>query len=168
MNLKNKILIVGISASGKSVFSRELGKRTGIPVTYVDALMWKPGWNYVGKEEIIRLLDEASKEPKWIIEGFIHKQALPSMLERADTVIYLDYPRVLISWRYIKRCWMHRKNPRQELPGSPDKFSFSFLMKIWSNKEVYWLNRYLKEMHDQEKFIMLTSPKEAKALLHKL
>ena len=87
------------------------------------------------------------------------------MLERATTIIYLDYPRILVSWRYIKRSWMHRKNPRTELQGSPDKFSFKFLLKIWSKKEVYWLNRYLNEMPSQDKLIRLTSPRKAKTIL---
>jgi len=165
MKTGKKILVVGTSASGKSVFSRELGRCAGIPVIYIDALMWKPGWNYVGKEEIIKLLDEASQNQEWIIEGFIHKQALPFMLERANTIIYLDYSRFVTSWRYIKRSWMHNKNPRLELEGSPDKFSFKFLMKIWSKKEVYWLDIYLKELPNQVKLIRLTSPQKAKTML---
>jgi adenylate kinase family enzyme len=168
MNLRKKILVVGISASGKSVFSRELSKRTSIPVVYVDALMWKPGWNYIGKEEIIKLLDEASQDQEWIIEGFIHKQALPFMLERATAIIYLDYPRLVVSWRYIKRSWIHRRTPRPELEGSPDKFSFKFLIKIWSKKEVYWLDRYLKEMSDQTKLIKLATLKQAKSFFQKI
>ncbi|MBI2030393.1 hypothetical protein HYT05_02115 [Candidatus Kaiserbacteria bacterium] len=165
MNLGNKILVVGVSASGKSVFSRALGKCTGIPVTYVDALMWKPGWNYIGDEETIALLDEVSQGTKWIIEGFIDKKAQPFVIERADTIIYLDYSRIVTAWRYIKRSWMHRKDPRPELEGSPDTFSFEFLVRVWKRKEVYYLNKSLAAMSDQSKLIRLTSPRQAKTFL---
>lgn len=165
MNLGKKILIVGVSASGKSVFARELGKYTGIPVTHVDAFMWKPGWNYVGDEVTIKLLDKVSQRPEWIIEGYIDKEAQPFVLERADTIIYLDYPRIVVVWRYIKRSWMHRKDPRPELDGSPDKFSFEFLMRVWKKKEVYYLNKSLAAMPNQSKLIKLASPKEAQNLL---
>lgn len=167
MRLGKKILVVGVSASGKSVFSRELGQRTGISVTYVDALMWKPGWNYIGDEATVKLLDEASQRSEWIIEGFIDKKAQPFMLERADTIIYLDYSSIVTVWRYIKRSWKHRKDPRPELEGSPDKFSFEFLVLIWQKKEVYWLNKSLATMSDQTKLIKLTSPKEANTFLQK-
>lgn len=165
MKLGKKILVVGVSASGKSIFARELGKHTGIPVTYVDALMWKPGWNYIGDEATIKLLEEVSQRPEWIIEGYIDKQAQPFVLERADTVIYLDYPRMVTAWRYLKRSWKHRKDPRPELEGSPDKFSFEFLLRIWKKKEVYYLNKSLAATSDQNKLIKLTSPKKAGALL---
>lgn len=165
MNLGKKILVVGVSASGKSVFSRKLGKRMGIPVTYVDAIMWKPGWNYIGDEPTIRLLDEVSQRPEWIIEGYIDKKAQPFVLERADTIIYLDYASIIAAWRYIKRSWMHRKDPRPELEGSPDKFSFEFLMLVWQKKEVYWLNKSLASMPNQSKLTKLASPKEAETLL---
>lgn len=156
---------MGVSASGKSVFSRELGRRTGLPVTYIDTLMWKPGWNYVGDEATIKLLDEVSKRSEWIIEGFIEKEAQPFMLERANTIIYLDYPSIVSAWRYIKRSWKHRKDPRPELEGSPDKFSFEFLIRIWEKKEVYWLNKSLATMADQTKLMRLTSPQQAECFL---
>jgi adenylate kinase family enzyme len=168
MKLGNKILVVGVSASGKSVFSRELGQRMGIPVTYMDALMWKPGWNHIGNEATVKLLDEISKHSEWIIEGYVQKEALPFILERADTIIYLDYPRIVTAWRYIKRSWMHRKDPRPELEGSPDKFSFEFLVRIWKKKEVYYFNKSLTAMPNQEKLVKLESPKEAKVLLREI
>lgn len=168
MKQGKKILIVGTSASGKSIFSRELSRRTGIPVTHVDALMWKPGWDYVGDEATIKLLNEASQHPEWIIEGFIEKEALPFMLERADTIIYLDYPSIIPVWRYIKRSWKHRKDPRPELEGSPDKFNFEFLIRVWKKKEVYWLNRFLATMPDKNKLTKLASPGQAKAFLQKI
>lgn len=168
MRLGKKILVIGVSASGKSIFSRELGQRTGIPITHMDALMWKPGWNYIGDEATVKLLDEISNRSEWIIEGYVQKKALPFILERADTIIYLDYPRIVTAWRYIKRSWMHRKDPRIELEGSPDKFSFEFFVRIWKKKEVYYFNKSLTAMPNQEKLVKLESPKEAKVLLREI
>ena len=130
MKLGNKILVVGVSASGKSVFSRELGQLTGILVTHVDAIMWKPGWSYIERDTTVKLITEVSQSSQWIIEGFILKEVLFSILEKADSIIYLDYSRPVTAWRYIKRYFQHRKNPRPELEGSPDQFSFEFLIKI--------------------------------------
>lgn len=165
MNLENKIAIVGVSASGKSTFARSLAAKTNLPLTHMDAVMWQPGWNYIGDEETIRKLNEVSSQEKWIIEGYIDKGAYETVFSQADTIVYLDYPRHVAAWRYIKRWFKHRKHPRPELEGSPEKFSFTFLKLVWEKREVYHLNNFLQKMSHQEKILKLTSPRKAKTFL---
>jgi predicted kinase len=114
------------------------------------------------------MLHEISERPEWIIEGYIEKEAQSVVFERADTIIYLDYPRFIPAWRYIKRCWMHRNNPRPELEGSPDKFSFEFLSRVWMKKEMISLNKFLVSMSIKNKIVTLQSPKETKLFLENL
>jgi adenylate kinase family enzyme len=161
----NKIVILGVSASGKSTFARKLGEKTGLPVTYMDALMWKPGWEYIGDEETVRLIKEASEKEQWVIEGYIDKQVRVDLFNKADTILYLDYPGWLSAWRYIKRTWIHRKNPRPELPGSPEKFSFKFLKIVFTKVEVYKIEKLFKENDWSDKIIRFKSPKEADLFL---
>jgi adenylate kinase family enzyme len=163
--LGKKIVIVGVSASGKSTFARKLAAKIGLPVVFVDALVWKPGWDYIGDEQAVEKLDEESSKPEWIIEGFIDKKAFSFIFERADTIIYLDYSRIIASWRYVMRWWRHHKSPRPELPGSPEKFSFEFFLRVWNKKEVYWLNKFLEHFDDKNKIIMLRSPRETELFL---
>ncbi|MEJ0053890.1 MAG: hypothetical protein WDN10_04175 [bacterium] len=163
--LGKRIAVVGVSASGKSTFARRLATKTGLPLTHIDAVMWKPGWDYIGDEETVRQLKEISKQDEWIIEGFIDKNALEAVLTRAESIIYLDYPRYIPAWRYIKRWFKHRKNPRPELEGSPEKFSFEFLKRVWDKKEVYRLNEFIKKMPDTSKILRLKLPKEANTFL---
>lgn len=164
-SLGRRIAVVGVSASGKSTFARKLAAKTNLPLTHIDAVMWKPGWDYIGDEETVRRLKEISQQDEWIIEGFIDKNALEAVLGRADSIIYLDYPRYIPAWRYIKRWVKHRKNPRPELEGSPEKFSFEFLRRVWDKKEVYRLNKFLKTTPQSAKLLRLKSPKEAEAYL---
>jgi adenylate kinase family enzyme len=166
--LGSKIVVVGVSAAGKSTFSRKLAQVSGLPLTLMDSIMWKPGWKYVGDEETVRKLDGASSQQEWIIEGYISKQARTFVFNRADSIIYLDYSPLTSSWRYIKRYWKHRKDPRPELKGSPEKFDFKFLKLIWTKGEAISLNRYLKEVNPQTKIIILHSPKEAKKFLDQI
>jgi adenylate kinase family enzyme len=164
----NKIVVLGVSASGKSTFARKLGDKTGLPVTYIDALMWKPGWQYIGDEETVRLIKEVSEKDSWIIEGYIEKGARVELFNKSDTILYLDYPGWLSAWRYLKRTWKHRKNPRPELPGSPEKFKFSFLKIVFTKGEVYKLEKLFKEYDWNDKIIRLKSPKEARQFLVEL
>jgi adenylate kinase family enzyme len=165
MEIGNKIVVLGVSASGKSTFARKLGEKTGLPVTFIDALMWKPGWQYIGDEETVRLIKEASGKDAWIIEGYIEKQARVDLFNTADTILYLNYPAWLPAFRYIKRWIKHRNNARPELPGCPEKFSFEFLWRVYKKKEVYRLEQLFKEHDWNSKIIRLKSPKETQAFL---
>ena len=165
MKIGKKIIVIGTSAVGKSTFSKKLSHKIGIPIVFVDSIMWKPWWSYVGDEEIIKRLDEESKKSEWIIEGFIHKGVRNFIFDRADTIIYLDYHSLISSFRYIKRWLNHYKIARPELEGSPDKFSFKFLKLIWKKGEVYSLNKFLLENVQKEKIIKLTSPLKSKIFL---
>lgn len=167
-NLGTKIAIVGISAVGKSTFTKKLAAKINVPAVFMDAIMWKPGWNYIGDEETVQKLQEEGAKDTWIIEGYITKNARTFIFDRADTIIYLDYSRCVAVWRYLKRWFIYRKNPRPELPGSPEKFSFKFLKLVWTKGEAISLNRFLAEVKDQGKIITLKSPKEARRFLESL
>lgn len=165
--LGKRIAIVGISASGKTTYTRKLAEKLKLPVIFMDAIMWNPGWDYIGYEATALKLEEASSNTEWIIEGYITKDCT-FILDRADTIIYLDYSALSSSWRYIQRCWKHRKNPRLELQGSPDKFSFKFLMLIYKKAESISLEKYLLEVQNQSKIIRLHTQKEADILLQNI
>jgi len=164
-NLGKKIVVLGVSASGKTTFARKLGEKTGLPVTYMDEVMWRPGWKYIGDEETAAHIQKVSLENSWIIEGYIDKKAQQALFEKADTLLYLDYPGWLSSWRYIKRWLKHRKTPRPELPDSPEKFSLEFLLRVYKKKEVYRLEKLFKAVDFSSKIIRFKSPKEAEDFL---
>lgn len=165
--LGSKVVVVGVSASGKSEFARKLAKKTGLTLFHTDEIMWKPGWNYVGDEETVQQLREISARDAWLIEGFIEKGAFEYVLRSADTILYLDYPPLISAWRYVKRWLQHRKTPRAELPGCPEKFDFEFLRNIWLQKEVYRVNKFLRDMPDPEKVLRFKLPREARKFLER-
>ena len=165
MNAGKRIVIVGISASGKSTFAKQLAQKISIPVTFMDTIMWKPGWVYVGDAEVVKKLEVLCGDPAWIIEGYIPKAARTFVFEKADTIVYLDYAPMVASWRYIKRWWQHRRHSRPELEGSPEKFSFKFLRLVWNKGEAVSLNKFLSEVKDQKKIVTLCSLRETQRFL---
>lgn len=164
-DLGKKIVVVGVSASGKTEFAKRLSEKIKLSLVHVDAIMWNSGWNYIGEEATVEKLNEVSSGNEWIIEGYIEKDARGFVFDRADTIIYLDYHPVVASWRYIVRWWKYRRIPRLELPGSPEKFSFRFLKLVWTKGEDISLKKALKQVGDAEKIITLKSPKEAEYLV---
>lgn len=138
-----KVVVVGVSASGKTTFSRKLSEKLAIPLTAIDAIMWNPGWEYIGDVETRAKLMEIGSGDEWIIEGYIMKDVRAFLFEKADAIIYLDYTGICAAVRYIKRWWCYRTSPRPELPGSPEKFSLKFLWLVYTKGEAISLNKYL-------------------------
>ena len=167
-SLGKRVVVVGVSASGKSVFSRKLAQRTGLPLKHMDSIIWKPGWVYAGDDVVDRWLEEVTTEDSWIIEGYITKASRTTVFERADTILYMDYSPWVASWRYLKRWWRHRKDARPEIEGCPEKFSFKFLKLVWAKGEAITLKQFLKNVGDQSKIVTLRSPREAKKYLTSL
>lgn len=160
-----KIVIVGVSASGKSTFARKLSEKAELPLFLTDSVMWNPGWQYIGDEETVRKLREIAAKEEWIIEGYISKEVRTFLFDRADTIIYLDYPPMVATLRYLKRWIKHRKDPRPELEGSPEKFDWKFLKLVWTKGEAISLNKFLTQVKDKDKIITFTSVRQAKAFL---
>ena len=163
-----KIAVVGVLASGKTTFARKLAEKTSLPLILIDSIMWKPGWEFTGKEETAARLDEESKKPEWIIEGFLVKKARPTVLGRADIIIFLDYSLRVRIWRYLKRWWKHRKHPRPELEGSPERFTFKSLETSWTKAEMKYIGDFISQPAYALKLIRLRSPKEAEKFLQTL
>ncbi|MCA9360353.1 hypothetical protein KC730_00505 [Candidatus Kaiserbacteria bacterium] len=163
-----KIVILGVSASGKTTFSEKLATKTNLPLTRIDSVMWNPGWEYIGDDETVRYVNSIAEQDKWIIEGYIEKEARENLFNKADLILYLDYSGWLSAFRYIKRCLKHHKNPRPELPGSPDKFKFKTLKLIFTKGETWRLEQLIKENDWNNKIIRFKTPKEANDHLARL
>ena len=43
MTLPDRVLVYGVTGSGKTTAALAIGARTGLPVTLVDELTWLPG-----------------------------------------------------------------------------------------------------------------------------
>jgi len=97
-----RIAIVGCSGGGKSTLARELGAALKLPVIHLDALFWKPGWVEGDANEFREAVEAAVAADRWICEGnFIRASGL--RFQRADTIIWLELPRLVCLWRAFVR-----------------------------------------------------------------
>ena len=128
-----RIAIIGCGGSGKSTLARELGRKTGLPVVHLDRIFWSPGnWQHLEREEFDRQLAAETEKPRWIMDGNFNR-TLPARLERADTVIYLDYNRILCLLHWVKRVISNWGKARQDMaPGCCEWFDPEFARWIWN------------------------------------
>ena len=89
-NMK-RALVIGCPGSGKSTFSRELHKRTGLALYHLDMMYWKEDGARVGRELFLQSLYDTLEKDEWIIDGN-YQSTLPLRLDACDTVFFLDYP----------------------------------------------------------------------------
>src|SRR4051812_28474588 len=95
-------MVVGCPGSGKSTLARRLGKQLGLPVIHLDKLFWLPGWEEIDLASFDVRLAEALEAEAWVVDGH-YGRTLGMRLERADTVIWLDRPRLTCLCRILRR-----------------------------------------------------------------
>lgn len=130
-----RILIIGCPGGGKSTLAVRLGRALEIPVVHLDRLFWRTGWTNVTSEEFDRQLEEALMQDAFLMDGNFSR-TLPRRLERAQAVIWLDYPRVTCLtgalWRVLRTYGRTRPDMGE---GCPERFDPEFLEYIWSFRE---------------------------------
>lgn len=162
-----KVLIIGSSGAGKSIFSKQLAKKWNLPLIHLDSLYWNEGWVPTPKDEFIEIVKDKLEEEQWIMDGNF-KSTLEWRTEYADLIIFLDFQRTLCTYRVLKRVWMHRGKTRDDMAlGCNEKLDWEFLRFVWSfpKKVRPAILNVLEDASTQRDICILRNPKEVKAFL---
>jgi adenylate kinase family enzyme len=125
-----RVLLIGSPGSGKSTLARALSAATGLPVVHLDRLYWRPGWVEPSPEEWRPALDEALATPEWIMDG-TYGGTIAHRLQRADTVVFLDFPTSVCLGRALRRIFVGWGRDRPDLtPGCPERIDLAFLVYV--------------------------------------
>ncbi|HAO65053.1 TPA: hypothetical protein DCQ44_03685 [Candidatus Taylorbacteria bacterium] len=155
----NKIAIIGISGSGKTTLSRRLAEKTHLPLFHMDRLFWRGNWQAVPEAEYWLQHQELLTNDKWIIEGYVDEK-MSDRLQKADQIIYLDYPGIFCAWRLILRWLKHRKVSRPEMTKEAlDEFLPKFWWMVLWRGERNDIELALKHI-DRQKVMRTRSPRE--------
>jgi adenylate kinase family enzyme len=105
-----RVAVIGASCTGKTTLSRELALRLGVPHVELDALHHDPGWQEAPADVLRARVDAAlaAAPDGWVADGNYHGKLGTSVLERADTVVFLDLPHRValrrVLWRTLSRA----------------------------------------------------------------
>ena len=152
-------MVIGSGGSGKSRLSRELARRTGLPLIHLDREYWGPGWQPMPEPEWEAKVAELVRGERWIIDGNFGG-TMHIRLAAADTVIFLDLPRLVCLWSVIRRWATFRAEARPDMtPGNADKLDLKFLQWIWGYPRTRrpGILRQLAELPESTEVVRLTS-----------
>jgi len=107
-----------------------MARRSGLPLIHLDQHAWLPGWKEMDRAQWQARVGQLIAGDRWIIDGN-YTGSLARRLERADTVIMLDYPVWLCLGRVLRRVLTTRGRVRADMAdGCPERFDAGFLLYI--------------------------------------
>jgi adenylate kinase family enzyme len=130
--MKQRVVIIGNSGSGKSHLARKLSQGAQAEVIHLDQIFWLPGgFNEKRPREVIeREIEGKTMARAWIVEGVFGELAA-RFLDRAELLIWLDIP-----WETCRASLLTRgSESSKQLDPATAEANFRQLL-VWA--EDYW------------------------------
>ena len=165
-----RILVLGPSGSGKSTLTTRLAEILRIPAIHLDSYHWLPNWVEIHRLEWEIKLKELLQINTWVMDGN-YLDSLENRIERADTVIFLDYGRLKCLVRCVGRLIKFHSKTRPELPeGCEEKMDWEFFKWIWNYPRDICpkVIRILTRSEKRKQVIFLKNDREVNIFLKKL
>ena len=114
-----RIVVIGCPGNGKTTLARKLADGLGIRHIELDSLFHVTDWESATVEDFRRDLAAALDDAPggWVTCGNYLTMSGELHIARADTVVWLDLPRGVVTWRTAKRT-VRRSLTREPLFGN--------------------------------------------------
>jgi adenylate kinase family enzyme len=165
----NRIAVVGATGSGKTILAGNIAQHLSIPHIETDSIYWGSNWMPIPLDEFRLRMDRITQGKYWVIDGNYSK-VRDLVWGRADTLVWLDYPFLLVFWRLLHRS-ISRIFSREELwNGNRETFRNMFLSRdslfVWlfqsySHQKRAYPNQVKEPMFSHLAFLRIKSPREA-------
>ena len=137
VELGRRIVVWGVTGSGKTTFAKHLSEHLGLSRVDLDAIFWKPDWVETPDDEfragVQAALDAAPDG--WVLAGS-YSRISDVYLSPADTLIWLHLPWRVCFWRLLLRT-VSRAWTREPLyyEGGPQE---SWRLSFFDRKSILW------------------------------
>ncbi len=152
----NRVVVIGTSCVGKTIFARSLAEALCCPHIELDALYWQPNWVPRASDEFRALTVLALSQDCWIIDGN-YSVVRDLIWSRATTVIWLNYGFPLVLWRALTRTVRRVLTQEELFSGNRE----SLRMAFFSRESILWwvlTTFHRRRKRYRELFDMRTSP----------
>lgn len=111
-----RVLVLGCPGGGKSTFSRELARRSGLPLHHLDDHYWGAGWSRTDEAQWMAKQRALVAQERWIIDGN-YLPTVPVRARQADLIVIIDAPTLTCLTRVVRRAWRIRRGRLDDLPA---------------------------------------------------
>ncbi|HEY4684523.1 MAG TPA: adenylate kinase [Dehalococcoidia bacterium] len=104
-----RICVIGTSGAGKTFVAEALAEKLGLTYICNDAVIWRPNWQPAPRDKVYGELEAATRAEGWTFDGNLSSPDLTRrpedalVLERCDTLVWLDLPRWQVHGQVIRR-----------------------------------------------------------------
>lgn len=169
-----RVLIAGVTGSGKTTFARRLGEIWALPHIEIDALFHGPDWT--PRPEFLADVETFAAEDRWVTEWqYIGRGTAPILGPRGQLALWLDYPYRVVRRRLVTRT-VSRALLRTELWNGNRERGLANMFRSDPNENILrWQKHTLHTWHErmpqmQQEYphlelIRFRHPREAEAWL---
>jgi Adenylate kinase and related kinases len=165
-----RIAIFGLPGSGKSTFAAHLAQRLALPLFHLDKYFFTADWQKVGDPIFTQRHEALIQQEQWIIDGNANAtRYLEPRFQRADIIIFFKLPRLICTWRVLKRRFIKNRSLNDRAPDCPERVSWFLIKYLWTftTKREARILQLLEQLPDK-RIYHLTSDAQARQLLEKL
>ena len=110
-----RVLVIGCPGAGKTTFARCLSEKLALPLIHLDVHYWRPGWQPSNLDDWRTQAAKLADAPEWIMDGNF-PDTFDIRMPRADSLVWLDYPRTTCLARVLLRRTKDGSRVRADLP----------------------------------------------------
>jgi adenylate kinase family enzyme len=127
-----RVMVLGCAGAGKSTVARRLATTLHLPVIHLDRHFWRPHWELPDMREWREMVAALAAGADWIMDGN-YSNTYDLRMPRADTIIWLDFPRGICMRRVLVRTLKGYGRCRPDLADNcKERFDFEFLRFVWN------------------------------------
>lgn len=163
----NRIMVIGCSGAGKSTLSRRLHAILGLELISLDQSYWKPDWTEPDKATWTGVVKKLAEKEDWIIDGS-YGGTMDIRIQKADTIIFLNYSTRVCLSRVIKRTIKHWRKVRPGMAeGCRERFDLNFLHYVitFKRKRGRKLVEKLRKLEDSKHVFIFNNDLETSRYL---
>jgi adenylate kinase family enzyme len=167
--VRKVVVIASASGNGKTTLGRCLAERLSLPFVELDELVHGPGWVETPDDELRARLEPLLSRDGWVADGAYQHKLGDFVLDRADTVVWLDLPLRVWLPRLTRRTWRRVREQEELWSGNRESLATAFWGReslfLWAIRSHFRRRREWPAALSQWNVVRLRTPREVDAFL---